>query len=245
VIIDVPLLVATSGRAVKTILFGSSRVGGNIRSTGGTVLWEANFHGVLLFVISRVVPVVASMALAWWASRRLGARLLSPVPLISLVVTSLATRLVFEENIFGYYFMAAAIGLIVLDVAGGRIRGPMIAWLALVTLAFNPVHGGFASNLTGWSLRLQDVIPFVLFAVGVAAVMLDAVWRRVRLYKVVWVVVAALTCETKLWGLNRSVIHVSNWTWQLVLVPTALALAVSPLVNIVKSRTSLEVPATR
>jgi len=245
VIIDVPLLVATSGRAVKTILFGSSRAGANIRSRGGTVLWEANLHGVLLFVISRVVPVVASMALAWWASRRLGARLLSPVPVISLVVTSLTTRLVFEVNSFGYYFMAAAIGLIVLDVAGGRIRGPMIAWLALVTLAFNPVHAGFVSNLTGWSLRLHAVFPIVLFAVAVAAVMLDAVWRRIRLYKVVWVVVAALTGESQIWGLKHSVIQVSNWTWQLVLVPTALALAVSPLVNIVKSRTSLEVPATR
>ena len=44
-LIDVPLLVATSGRAAKTILLGSSRVGLNIKSTGGTVLWEANLRG--------------------------------------------------------------------------------------------------------------------------------------------------------------------------------------------------------
>ena len=57
----------------------------------------------VLFVISRVAPIVVLMALAWWVSRRLGAHLLSPIPLISLVAASLIFRLIFEGNLFGYY----------------------------------------------------------------------------------------------------------------------------------------------
>ena len=56
------------------------------------------------------------------------------MPLISLVATSLALRLVFEQNIFGYYFMALCVTLVLLDVISGRIRGELVAWLALITL---------------------------------------------------------------------------------------------------------------
>src|ERR1019366_5894430 len=52
-IIDIPLIVATSGRAIKTILLGSSRVGVINRLTGGTVLWETDYRGLPLFLLSR------------------------------------------------------------------------------------------------------------------------------------------------------------------------------------------------
>ena len=122
------------------------------------MLWEANLCGAVLFVISRVAPIVVLMALAWWVSRRRGARLLSPIPLISLVAASLIFRLIFEENLFGYYYMAVAVALLVLDVAVGRIRGPLLAWIALVTAAFDPVHLGLASNLMSWTVPLYDAI---------------------------------------------------------------------------------------
>ncbi len=231
-LIDVPLIVATSGRAVKTILLGSSRVGLDIKSKGGTVLWEANLHGTLLFEISRVVPVAASMAFAWWVSRRLGTRVLSSIPLISLIATSLTLRLIFEENLFGYYFMAVAVALLVLDVAVGRIRGPLLAWIALVTATFNPVHLGFSSNLTSWTVPLYHAIPIVLLGAMVISAAFDAAVRRVHLYKVMWIIVVALTCESTLWGLSHSIVHVPNWLWQVVLVPTALVLAVTPLLKV-------------
>lgn len=240
VLIDVPMIVSTSGRAAKIILLGSSRVGSNIRSTGGTLLWELDLRGPLLFLLARVLPVVASLALAWWASRRLGERLLRPIPLISFIATSLAIRLVFEENLFGYYFMAAAVSLVVLDVAVGRIRGSFIAWLALVTLAFNPAKLGFTSNLTSWSEQLYYAIPVLLVALATVSLVVYAVQRRVKLYKIVWLVLVSLTCELKIWGLTHSIFIVPNWLWQVILVPTALVLSLSPLMRAINEGVSDE-----
>jgi hypothetical protein len=234
-IIDIPIILATSGRAIRTLILGSSRVGVINRSTGGTVLWETDLRGIPLFLLSRVAPIAASMALAWWASKRLGPRMLSPVPMVSLVATSLAFRLIFEENLFGYYFMAVSVALIVLDVAKGQIRGTVLAWIALVTVAFNPVHAGFLSNLTGHTLELYYALPIVVLGIVVATVVFDAVYRRIRVYKLVWIVVVLLTCESKLWGLSHTVFAVPHWLWQVVLVPIALVLAAKPLFSAISS----------
>jgi hypothetical protein len=234
-IIDIPIIFATSGRAIRTLLLGSSRVGVINRSTGGTVLWETNLRGTLLFLLSRVAPIVASMALAWWASKRLGPRMLTPIPLVSLMATSLAIRLIFEENLFGYYFMAISVALIILDIARGQIRGTVLAWIGLVTVAFNPVHAGFLSNLTGHTLNLYYAVPIVVLAIVVATVIFDAVFRRVRVYKIVWIGVVLLTSESKLWGMGNDVFNVSHWLWQVVLAPIALGLAVKPLLIACKS----------
>jgi len=239
-LVDVPLLVATSGRAARMTLLGSSRAGLNIKSTGGTVLWEANLHGALLVLISRVIPIVVSMGLAWWVARRLGERVFSPVPFISLVAASLTIRLVFEENLFGYYFMAVTVTLLVLDVAAGRIRGPLLAWIALVTAAFDPVHLGFVSNLTSWTVTLYNAIPIALFGAMALSVAYDAAVRRFHLYKVAWIIVVAFTCESRIWGLYHSIIHVPNWLWQVVLVPIALVLALTPLLKVSTSLTAPE-----
>lgn len=99
-----PVIAMTSGRALHAVLVGS----GNTASYGGTVVWAMHLHGLLLVVISRILPIVLSMALGWWVSQRLGPAALNGLPLVSLIATSLSLRLVFEENIFGYYFMALA-----------------------------------------------------------------------------------------------------------------------------------------
>ena len=236
-LIDVPIIYATSGRAIRTLILGSSRVGVINRSTGGTVLWETDLRGIPLFLLSRVAPIAASMGLAWWASKRLGPRVLSPVPLISLVASSLAFRLIFEENLFGYYFMAVSVALLVLDDARGQLRGTVLAWIALVTVAFNPVHAGFLSNMTGHTLELYYALPIVVLVTVVASVAFDAVFRRVRVYKLVWIVVVLLTCESKLWGRQYAIFNVPHWLWQVVLVPIALGLAVKPLLASIKSGT--------
>jgi len=241
-VIAVPFIVATSGRAIKNLLLGSSRVGIINRSTGGTVLWEANIRGSLLFLLSRVAPIVAAMALAWWASKRLGPGLLTSVPLLSVVAASLAFRLVFEENLFVYYFMAISVALVVLEVASGHIRGTVLAWLALVSVAFNPVHAGFFSNLTGHTLDLYYATPIVIFALVAVTVMYDAVHHRVRAYKIMWLLLAALTCESKLWGMRTPVFDVPHWLWQVILVPTALVLATGPLLALIRQgRQNVEV----
>ena len=107
--------------------------------------------------------------------------------------------------------MAVAVALLVLDVAVGRIRGPLLAWIALVTAAFDPVRLGLASNLMSWTVPLYDAIPIALLAAMVVPVALDAAVRRVHLYKMMWIIIVASTCESRIWGLNHSMIHVPNW----------------------------------
>jgi hypothetical protein len=104
-----------------------------------------------------------------------------------------------------------------------------------VTVAFNPVHPGFLSNMTGHAIDLYYALPIVVMAVVVATVVLDAACRRVRVYKILWIVVAAFTCESKLWGLSHTVFAVPHWLWQVVLVPTALVLAAKPLFSAISS----------
>jgi hypothetical protein len=231
VVVDVPIIIATSGRGVKTVLFGSSRVGSNIRTFGGTVLWELDLHGILIFTISRVLPILAATGFTWFFARRYGSELLRPVPVMSIVAVALITRLIFEVNLFGYYFMAAAVALVLLDVAQQRIRGELLAWIALLMVSFNPVHIGLVSNLKGWSLTLSNAIPIVLMALVGLSVLFDITRRRFRAYKVAWIVVVSLTSETYLWGITRPIYVPPDWLWQLVLIPTALALALTPLLG--------------
>jgi hypothetical protein len=123
-------------------------------------------HGSALFVTSRFLPLAFTLILAWWASRKLGPTLIEPIPLLSLVAMSLCFRLVFEVNVWGYYFMAAAVTLVVLDVMCGRIRLPLLMWIALVTLA--AVQGGLIS---GSSKRFLPIWSWQLVLVSCALVL--------------------------------------------------------------------------
>jgi hypothetical protein len=162
-----PFMVLTSGRVLTAI------VGGGTTPQGGTTaLSQLQMHGLKLFILSRVLPIVLAIGLAWCMRRRLGDKILTPLPLVSLVATSLTLRLVFEVNLFGYYFMAVAVMLIILDVVKGRISVHLVGWLALVTLAFDPV-----------------------------------------------------------WAFNPFSSNPPTWLWQALLVPSALALAMSPLIS--------------
>jgi hypothetical protein len=239
-LIDLPILLLTSGRAFKTIVMGSNRTTSHYRSTGGTVLWEANPRGILLFVVSRLLPIIAAMLLARFAARRLGPRVLDPVPLISLMATAIVLRLVFEINLLNYYFMATTVMLIMLDVTVGRIRGYTIAWIALVTLAFNPVHWGFFNNWTPWDEQLYKGWPVVLFLIALLVVGVDALRRRVHIYRLIWIGFVAITCESRIWGRPVPLWVLPNWLWQIVLVGSALALAVGPLFSILNDRVAPE-----
>lgn len=229
VVIDVPLIVATSGRAIKTVLLGSSRVGYEGASRGGTVLWEAHLRGVPIFMISRVLPAVAAMLIAWYGARRLRGHLLDPVPLTSLVAIALILRLVFEDNLFGYYFMATTVALLLLEVVRGQLRGEVIAWVGMVMIAFNPVHVAFVPNLTSWAVNLQNAIPVGALAIILISVAYDLSRHRIRLYKLTWIALAVVTTPWSVGSLHLHLFAAPFWLWQIVLVPTAMALVVIPL----------------
>ena len=132
---------------------------------GGTILWETGLRGTALVFGARVLPIVIGMAVAWWALRRLGTGVLEPVPLVSLLATSLSMRVVFEEGLYGYKFMALAVMLIMVAVVGGKIRGQLVAWLALATLAFNPIPNGLSINARLWGIHVAAALPLLCIAI--------------------------------------------------------------------------------
>ena len=136
VLLVAPLVAASSGAVWRAITIGS----GDNASTGGTVVWEIDHNHALVVVgVSRVLPIVVALAISLWVSRRLGPDVATnrPTALVALVAVTLALRLVFEQNIFSYYFMALAVMLVLLDVTRGRIRGSLVVWLVAVCFVFH------------------------------------------------------------------------------------------------------------
>ena len=142
-----PLLVLTSGRALQSLWLGT---GGATSSV--TVLDKLGLHGPPLSAISRLAPILLALLVAWWARRHLGEAVLAPLLLVSLVATSLSGRLVFEVFLWGYYFMAVAVLLVILDVIAGRFQPLLLAWIALVTVVF--IEQGYASYASVKTLPL-------------------------------------------------------------------------------------------
>ena len=225
-LISLPVLVATSGRAIHPVLLGT----GDSTTLGGTVLWELRLHGPVLIFFSRVVPILVAMTVAWWAARRLGPRMLEPIPLLSLVATSLSMRLVFEEGLFPYKFMALAVMLVLLAVVQGAVRARLIAWLALLALAFSPIPVGYTINARSWGYPLASVLPLVGIGVVLLFIARDAVYRRVRWYLVAWFVLATWAfVQWPLWSPDSLRAHFPKWFWQVVLLTTGVVMAAGPL----------------
>jgi hypothetical protein len=128
-VVAIPVILLTSGRAFSSVVVGTGE-----SSASNSWLVQTGIHGSLLFVASRFLPIAFAVALSWWASQQLGEKLFDPVPFLSLVATCVAFRLAFEINVWGYYFMATAVLLVVLDVICGRIRVALVAWLIVLTV---------------------------------------------------------------------------------------------------------------
>jgi hypothetical protein len=242
-LLSLPFIIATSGRATRSVLLGT----GDSFTYGGTLLWETGLRGSTLDLAARMLPLLGSLALALWAYRRLGSRVLEPILLVSLVATSLSLRLIFEEGLFGYKFLALAVMLILLALVRGRIGGPLVAWLALATLSFVPIPAGpLALTSRAWNSHVAAALPLFCIAVALIVIIYDAFRRRVRWYLVAWFVIAASAfLQWPILSFDTIRAQLPHWFWQLVLLPTGIVMAVSPLVNAVrrdgaKSSLSLE-----
>jgi len=226
-VVVIPLRALTSGSVVRAVVFGS----GDSTGAGGTAVRLLRLHGWMLTGVSRVLPIVLSLVLAWWLMRRLGTSVRAALPLTALVALSLSMRLVFEENLHHtYYFMALAVALLLLDVVCGRIRGALIAWVILGTFAYN---AGFAGlfNRVSWRLGASEHIPEVLIVLGLILVITDFARRRVRWYIVAWLVVMIGTFVS--WPFTSESLRgqLPYLFWQVLLVPTGIWLAAGPLVR--------------
>lgn len=142
VVIVAPIALFAPKGVLDAAFTGSGTTG-----TSSTWLDLTRLSGSSLFVVSRFLPIAAAIVLAWWAYDRLGSTLLESVLLLSLVATSLAFRLIFEVNLWGYYFMATAVSILVMDVVRGRLRWSYLLWLVLISIAFHPVLG----ETSAWS----------------------------------------------------------------------------------------------
>jgi hypothetical protein len=230
-LISLPVIVLTSGDAFKATILGS---GFTPAKAGGTVLSETDLRGVIQFTLARIFPIVITMAIAWWAKRRLGTGVLQPIPLLSIIATALSLRLVFEFSLYGYFFLGVMTMLVLIDVVEGRFRGAMLTWLAFLTVLFDPFPWGFASNGQQWGLAAREWVPNV-FLIGIAVIILVNILRH-RHY---WYVTAAglfagITLVT--WPWNHEAIRgqLPTWIIQLVIVPATLWLAIGPLLTAVK-----------
>ena len=125
--------------------------------------------------------------------------------------------------------MAVSVALVMLEVARGRFRGTVAAWLGLVVLAFNPIDLGFFSNVSPRTIDQYWAVPIIAFVVVVVSVIVDIIYHRVRLYKLLWIVLASVAGESKLWGGVTPIWLLPHWLWQVILVPIAFGLALKPL----------------
>ena len=223
VVLNAPLVVLTSGRALSAVLSGT----GLSVPFGTTVLSQLAPHGFALELLSRGLPILSTLAVAIWARHRLGAALLEPPHLLSLVALSLCLRLVFELDLWSYYFLALAGTLVLIDVAHGRLRGETLAWLALVNSAFSIVPWGVASvGAVDWG-SLNELVPATFIVVALLVIARDIRHRRFRPYLLIWTFVMSIIFAREGWYGAPFDHGFPSWLWQLLLIPPALALASS------------------
>ncbi len=229
-VLTLPLVVVNPRGAVHAIFFGTGNTGG----IGGTVLWELDLHGALLVLLSRIAPIGLSLVISWWTVRRIGPdAALQPVALIALVAVCLSLRLVFEQQLFGYYYMALSVSLVLLDVVRGRIRPSLIAWLATMSMVYVLASTQLDLLRSPWLSLARNLIPLSVILLAVALLVHEVrtsgpAWRFA-----LWVamIVGALITwnETDVLGVPPS------WFWQVVLVPLGIALAAGPLFAQIRS----------
>jgi hypothetical protein len=106
---------------------------------GLTLIGISGLTGWRLVIIARGCPLLLAAMTAFWARRRLGPSVMWPPTLTALVATSLALRLVFEVNLFDYYFLALSVALVATDMVAGRIRLETAAWVLVAGALFTGI----------------------------------------------------------------------------------------------------------
>jgi hypothetical protein len=232
-LVVLPLIVASSGNALRAVALGS----GDNPSIGGTALWELSHRGPAV-VGSRVLPVVLALALSWWVRRRLGPAALSAPAMISLAAASLSLRLIFEQNLFSYYFMALVVVLVLVDVAGGRIRGSLVAWLSSLLMVFC-LDGYFLR--VGSGIGVEKVLPSLVLLVAFSLFLYGLVSRRQwsTWNLLLWSGVVACAVVTWPDRVNPFFRPLPTWLWQGVFALSGLLLAVGPLLAVPRRGSAL------
>jgi hypothetical protein len=121
--------------------------------------------------------------------------------------------------------------LIILSVVRGMRIGETLTWLALLTLAWNPIPYGLAFNARSWGHSAAVVLPVLVTALIAGVVIWDAIHWRLRWYLVAALVLALLAfVNYPPWSAHIRA-SLPTWLLQLLFVPTGVALAAESLVS--------------
>jgi hypothetical protein len=234
--ISLPILALAAHPVASYVFFGS----GNSAGLGGTLVWEMHLHGFPLLFLSRILPLLGSLFLSLYVVRRVGSvAARQPALLLSLVAVSLALRLVFEQNIFAYYYLAMAVTLVVLDVVRGRIRETLVAWFIMVSLVYT--EDNIIVWRQFWGRDARHWIPAIVIAVALLLTL-----RSVRHHRVGWSVAmwgAVVVTALLTWPVSSDPIShplAAAWFWQVILVAIGTVLAIVPLVAELRQNSRLE-----
>ena len=233
-IVSLPLIAVGNGTIAHDIFIGS---GNAVVGGGSTVLWAIHLRGTTAITLSRVLPLVMSFLIACWVVRRSGRQAILQAPfLMALLAVCLGTRLVFEDNLFAYYFMALVVSLIVLDVLGGRIRETVVAWIAMVTLVYSEYT--FLVWRQSWGNDARRFLPAIVMIVALLMIIRAVLSHRVGWNVVVWA--TAVITTLLVWPISSDPLDgklTQLWIWQIILVSIGMALAIGPLLRMVRGAT--------
>ena len=219
-LVAVPLATMVSVR-LQDVLIGT----GNSDVVGGTLVWELGLHGTPRLMIARLLPIVLSLSLSYWVVKRLGPSAMDPVPLTALIALSLGLRLVFEYNLFPYYFMALTVALVLLEVARGHFRYSVFVWLAGLSVLLVPDRFFVPS----WSGGIYDVLPLLGILLGLGLVAVPRLRGRPRWGTVLGVfLLLGVLLDWRIGGGSFRG-QVPTWLWQISFVGSGMALAAAPL----------------
>lgn len=228
-VVSFPFILTNFHGALDAILFGTGNTGG----IGGTVLWELDLHGTPLVLLSRILPIALGIIVAAWAMRHLKERSLEPGALMAIVALSLSFRLIFEQQLFGYYFMAVSVALVMLDVVQGRLRASLLAWIATLSMVYLLGSDALMFLSHGWYAFAQSAIPIGVMCFAGFLIFWDLRGGKGTWSFVGWIGMIAAALLT--WNRTRLFGIPPTWAWQIVFVPLGVILGVGPLRAVVRN----------
>jgi len=152
-VVALTMSIVSGPRALSAIFLGT----GNTSIHSGTWMAELHFSSELGIVVSRILPLVTAFAIALWSYRRRRDISRNPVSLLALLAVCWSLRLIFEENLFGYYCIATGVTLLLVGIVARRMSRGLILWLALVLFAFDDV-GSRSVPWGNWPVWVWQVV---------------------------------------------------------------------------------------
>lgn len=228
-----PLLLLTSGVAWRSLLTGSSRVAwlsdASVHSAGGTWLAGLHLDSTVVFAISRLTPLATACIVSIVVIRRANLeKLLTLGPLTALVGLCLGLRIVFEQNLFPYYFAPLSV-LLILATNSMRLRSDLVLfWLLFATIGYSPLLDMFVRSPL-LVTRLELIVSSWLL-IGVMAVIsvANVTAGRLLLYQPLAIGLALLMFHAPLRGLG---VQALPWEMQFLLGSLGLGILASALIS--------------